>query len=234
MSFLAAAIGGSGLLAAGASIYGSTKQADAAKNAAALQQSQMATNSANAQPFISGGQGANNLLQSFYGLNGTSPALGTSALSAFSQSPDYQFALNQGTAALDNSAAAKGGMISGNQIQAQTQYGQGLATQNLQNYLKQLTTMSGQGISAAGNVAGVNQTGANNAGNDLMASGTATAAGANGLVGATNSTLSNYLTAYGAGSASSYGGGAAGTSIGGASGPTSFGGVNGPMPLVGA
>lgn len=209
MSFLAAAVGGAGLLTAGASIYGANKaastQADAANQAATLQRQQMATNSANAQPFISGGQGANNLLQSFYGLNGTDPALGQSALDAFSKSPDYQFALSQGTAALDNSAAARGGMISGNQMQAQTQYGQGLATQNLQNYLKQLNTMSGQGITAAGGVAGVNTVGANYAGQDTMAAGTANAAGINGTVAGVNSGVSNFLTAYKGMSNSSYG-----------------------------
>lgn len=207
MSFLAAAIGGSGLLAAGASIYGSNKQSEAAQQAAALMQQQRTTNNNNAAPFISGGQGANNLLQSFYGINGTSPALGQGALDAFQKSPDYQFALSQGGAALDNSAAAKGGLLGGNQMLAATQYGQGLATQNLQNYLGRLQTMSGQGIQAAGNVAGVNTYGANQQGQDIMGAGTAQAAGANGVAGAFNSGISNYLTAYGGMGKSSYGNG---------------------------
>jgi len=215
MSFVAVAIGGAGLLSAGASIYGSRKQSDAANRAAEIQQQQMATNSANAQPFITGGQGANNLLQAFYGIGGD-PALGQSALARFQQSPDYQFALKGGSDALDNSAAAKGGVLSGNQIRAQTEYGQGLASQNLQNYLKQLNAMSGQGIQAAGNVAGVNTVGANYAGQDIMGAGTADAAGANGLAKSLNSTIGNYLTM----SRSSYGGGFGGGL--GSSGGTGF------------
>lgn len=230
MSFLAAAVGGAGLLSAGASIYGADKasqtQSDAAKQAAALQQQQMAQNQSNMQPFITGGQGASNLLQSFYGINGTSPALGQGALDAFQKSPDYQFALTQGGAALDNTAAAKGGLIGGNQMLAATQYGQGLATQNLQNYLGRLSTMSGQGISAASGIASPNTTGANNAGNDIMGAGTAQAAGTLGMVGGLNSGISNFLTAYKGLNGSSYGSG------GGASaGPMTLGGPNGPVPF---
>lgn len=217
MSFVAVAIGGAGILSAGASIYAANKQSSAADAAAALQQQQMATNSKNAQPFITGGQGASNLLQSFYGIGGD-PALGQSALTAFQKSPDYQFALKGGTEALDNSAAAKGGVLGGNQILAQTQYGQGLATQNLQNYLKQLSLMSGQGIQAAGNVAGVNTVAANNAGNDLMGAGTAQAAGALGAAGAGNSMLGNFLTQYNLMNKSSYGGGFPSTTGGGGTG----------------
>jgi hypothetical protein len=206
VSFVAVAVGGSGLLSTGASIYASNKASDADNQAAALQKQQMAQNQSNMQPFITGGQGANNLLQSFYGLNGTSPALGQSALNAFTQSPNYQFALGQGTAALDNSAASKGGMVSGNQMLAQTQYGQGLATQNLQNYLGQLNTMSGQGISAASGIAAPNTTGAAYAGNATMGAGTAQGAGALGIAGAGNQALTNYLANYKQMSNSSYAG----------------------------
>lgn len=194
------------MLSAGASIYGSNASSNAASQAAALQKQQMAQNQSNMQPFITGGQGANNLLQSFYGLNGTDPALGQSSLAAFQQSPDYQFALNGGTAALDNSAASKGGMIGGNQMLAQTQYGQGLATQNLQNYLGRLSTMSGQGVSAASGIASPNTSGANYAGQDMMGGATAQAAGANGISGAYNSTLNNYMTNYKSMNQSSYAG----------------------------
>src|ERR1035437_1660218 len=163
MAFLGAAIGigGLGALAgAGASIWGANKVADtqkaAADQAAAQQQqglqfqkdvygNQQAnynTASGNLSPYIQSGQGANNLLSSFYGTNGTDPALGQNALARFQQSPDYQFALKGGSDALDNSAASKGGLMGGNQIRAQTEYGQGMATQNLGNYLGRLSTVS--------------------------------------------------------------------------------------------
>jgi hypothetical protein len=56
MSFLAAAVGGAGLLSAGASIYASNKASSADQQAAALQQQQMAQNQSNMQPFITGGK----------------------------------------------------------------------------------------------------------------------------------------------------------------------------------
>lgn len=43
------------------------------------------------------------------------------------QTPGYQFLLDQGTQALQNSAAAKGDLLSGNTMAGMTQYGQGLA-----------------------------------------------------------------------------------------------------------
>lgn len=225
MAFVAAAIGGAGLLSAGASIWAANKngqiQSDAAKQAAALQQQQMAQNQSNMQPFISGGQGASNMLQSFYGLGGDQ-ALGQSALARFQQSPDYQFALKGGSDALDNSAAARGGMISGNQIRAQTEYGQGLATQNLGNYLSRLSGMSGQGITAAGAIASPNTMGAAYAGKDIMGGATAEAAGNNGMIAGLNSGI-NQLSLYNQMNKSSYGGTGSGSFLMGGGSPTGYG-----------
>lgn len=104
-------------------------------------------------PYINTGSSANNLLGSFYGLNGNQ-ALGADALSRFEASPDYQFALKGGVSALDNSAAAKGGLKSGNQMRAVTEYGQGLATQNLGNYLSRIAGISTQGLNATNMLGG--------------------------------------------------------------------------------
>lgn len=222
MSFVAVAIGGAGLLGAGASIYGANKaagvQSAAANQAAAIQQQAMDyqkqnynTASGNLSPFIQNGQGASNLLASAYGTNGNAP-LGANTLAAFQSSPDYQFALKGGSDALDNSAASKGGLISGNQIRAQTDYGQGLATQNLQNYFTRLSGMAGQGIQAGGalgqigaSVGGQVGASANNIGNSTMAAGTADASGILGTVKGVQSGLST-LQQYQQLSKSSYGG----------------------------
>lgn len=204
-----AAILGAGILGAGASIWGANKAADAqtkaAQQAQMFQQQQYAENKANVQPYITGGQGASNLLQSFYGLNGDQ-ALGESALARFYQSPDYQFALKGGRDALDNSAAAKGGVLGGNQIRAQTEYGAGLATQNLNGYLSRLSGMAGQGITAAGVLGNQGVASAKYAGDASMAAGTADAAGTLGMVKGFNSGL-NTLSLYNQMGKSSYGGG---------------------------
>lgn len=112
------------------------------------------TTAGNLQPFINSGVGANNLLAGFYGVGGDK-AVSDGALAQFMKSPDYQFALKGGTEALDNSAAAKGSALSGNQIRAQTEYGSGLATQNLSNYLTRLSGMSTQGQGAAASLGGL-------------------------------------------------------------------------------
>lgn len=217
------AILGAGALGAGASIWGANKAADAQKNAAnqaaSAQQQAMDYQKANYEkasgnldPFIKSGQGANSLLSAAYGLGGDT-ALPDSVLARFMQSPDYQFALKGGSQALDNSAAAKGGVLGGNQIRAQTEYGSGLATQNLQNYFARLSGMSGQGIQAGGILGQIgtgsgNSVGAsaNNMGNSLMAAGTADASGYLGTVKGLNSGL-NSLSLYNQMSKSSYGGG---------------------------
>ncbi|MFB6449249.1 hypothetical protein [Bradyrhizobium tunisiense] len=217
------AILGAGLLGAGASMYGASKassaQEAAANKAAAVQQQAMEyqkqnydTASGNLSPFIKTGTGANNLLASFYGINGSDPALGQNALAAFNKSPDYQFALKGGSEALDNSAAAKGGALGGNQIRAQTEYGAGLATQNLQNYLTRLTGLSGQGIQAGGVLGQIGTgvgsqvgTSANNVANSTMAAGTAEASGILGMTKGFESGL-NSLSLYNQLGKSSYGG----------------------------
>jgi len=229
------AILGAGVLGAGASIYGASKAADAqkgaAEQAAAVQQQGLdfqkgvfntqkanyGTASGNLNPFIQTGTGATNLLSSFYGLNGSNPALGDSALAAFSNSPDYKFAMKEGIGAIDNSAASKGGLLSGNNLRAVTEYGSGLATQNLGNYLSRLSGMAGQGIQAGGvlgqlgtnlgtGVSGQVGTSSNNIGNSLMAAGTAEASGYLGTVKGINSGL-NSLSLLNQMSKSSYGGG---------------------------
>lgn len=218
------AILGAGLLGAGASMYSanaaSSAQKDAANKAAAIQQQAMDYQkqnydaaSKNLSPFINTGTGANNLLASFYGINGSDPALGQSALQRFQQSPDYQFALKGGTEALDNSAAARGGVLGGNQIRAQTEYGQGLASQNLQGYLGRLQGLSGQGIQAGGYLGQIGtgvgtQVGAsaNNVANSTMAAGTAEASGILGMTKGFNSGLDT-LSLYNQMGKSSYSGG---------------------------
>jgi hypothetical protein len=214
------AILAAGALGAGASMYGassaSKSQSQAASQAAAAQQQAMQYQkenydraAGNLNPFITSGTGANNLLASMYGLNGDQ-ALGQNALARFAESPDYKFAFQQGQGALENSAAAKGGVLGGNQIRANTEYGQGLATQNLGNYLSRLSGMSTQGQNAAGMLGSIGtgagaQVGAsaNNLGNAYMAQGTAEASGTMGMVKGFNSGL-NALSLYNQMGKSSY------------------------------
>jgi hypothetical protein len=115
--------------------------------------------------------------------------------------PGYAFRLNEGIKALDRSAAARGGLLSGAQLKAVNRYGQEYAANEYGNafnreqlqrasILNPLQSLSGQAQTsantmsqAAGNL-GANQSAA------LMAGGNAAAAG---LIGAGNARASGYV-----------------------------------------
>jgi hypothetical protein len=205
-----AALIGAALIGGGASIYGANKaskqQEKAGNQALAFQQQVYGENKNNLAPWMESGKGANNLLESFYGLNGTGPALGDSALARFKESPDYKFALSEGMAGLENSAAAKGGLLGGNQIRRTVEFGQGLASNNLQNYLTRISGMSQQGLSAAGALAGNGATMSGQIGGTMGNIGQAQASGTVGMANGVNSAMNNLLM-YNQLGKSSYGNG---------------------------
>jgi hypothetical protein len=123
------------------------------------------------QPYLQTGNAAENTLANLYGNNGT--AAQTAAQQNFTNTPGYQFALNQGLNAVNANAAAMGSPLSGNNQEAINNYAQGAASQNYNNYVNQLQNMAGGGANAAssignlamtgaGGVAGVGQNNANN------------------------------------------------------------------------
>lgn len=156
----------SAVIAGGAAAYGVNQQGKAAKSAAAAQSAasdaaiaeqrrQFDTVQANNQPWMQAGQGALNQLSRLYGIgvpgeNVGPGGTGTNApdYSAFYNSPDYQFALQQGEQANQRQASAAGNLYSGNTLAAAQRYGQGLATQNYGNYVNQLSGLAGIGQNA--------------------------------------------------------------------------------------
>lgn len=97
--------------------------------------------------------------------------------SAFYQSPDYQFRLNEGLNAVQGSAAAQGGLYSGNALRAINDFASGTAANEFGNYVNRQLALAGMGQAAttqAGNAA--LQTGAN-IGNLLVNQGNARASG---------------------------------------------------------
>lgn len=125
------------------------------------------------------------------------PTQGAPDYSSFFESPDYQFALKQGLNAVQNSAAAAGGLYSGNALRGITDYGQGLASQQYNNYANRLAAIAGIGQTAANQIGvGAVTTGAN-VGNTLMAAGNARASGIQqgyaGINNAIQGGMSNYL-----------------------------------------
>lgn len=109
--------------------------------------------------FSSASKGANAYADAT-GANG--PEGNARATANFQANPGYQFSLDQGLQAIDRGAAAKGLNTSGNLLTAEQQYGTGLANQNYQQYVQNLSPFLGQQTSAAGGIATVD-TGQGNA-----------------------------------------------------------------------
>lgn len=198
---------GSGLLGSSAAKSAASTQAGAATTAAQLQALQFENTEATLTPFIEQGQRANSALSNLTGTNSGGNPL-TAPLTApfqptmaqLSATPGYQFTLQQGELANQNSFAAQGLGTSGAAVKGADNYAEGLASttyqQQFQNYLSQnqqiYNMLSGQqslGENAAAGVGSLGQSAASNEGNALTAGAAANAAG---TVGSANS-LSNAL-----------------------------------------
>lgn len=96
--------------------------------------------------------------------------------------PGYQFRLNQGNQQINNSAAARGELLSGNTLQALNQFGQDYASNEYQNtynrynndqtnIYNRLAAMAGLGQTATNALGQSGQNAANNISNTLLTSG---------------------------------------------------------------
>lgn len=212
-------------ISAGAGLSAAGDQADAARSAAQLQhqdqqdslnfqKQEWNTQQANEAPWLSAGKSGLENLQAMEALPGqgwdktfTPPTAAEAA-----QYPGYQFQLEQGKGALENSAAAKGALYSGNTQEALVNYAEkagqsdytNVYNQAFQQYLQQygqhndqlnrLSALSGvgqtaastlgqEGQAAASNISNINMTGGAQQGQDLQ---NAAAAQASGYVSADN------------------------------------------------
>lgn len=200
MSFLAAAVGGGALIGAGASIYGASKQSDAAGQALGFQKQQYGDTQRNMAPYRQNGMDASGYLS----------RLNSGDMSKFFTSPDYNFRLNQGMNTLQNSAAARGGLLSGNAMRAISDYGQNTAASEYGNYWNRMFQQMQTGQNGALGQASVGANQAGQIGNTMMGQGQAQASGVVGAANSINGGIQNYgfLNAYanrnGGGAASAY------------------------------
>lgn len=112
-------------------------------------------------------------------------------LDKFQQSPGYQFRLREGLKALDRTAAARGGLLGGNQLRGITQFGQDLASQEYNDAFNRYQIERNARLNPLQALAGVGQTS------------TSQLAGAAGQLG---SNLSNLAVGAGNARASGYAG----------------------------
>jgi hypothetical protein len=102
-------------------------------------------------PWSTAGQPALTDQSDLLGLNGQPAA--DAAMAKFQQSPGYQWQLGEGLRATDAGAAAKGFARSGAALQAEQQFGSGLAATDFGNYWNRLQQLSGSGLDAAKGIA---------------------------------------------------------------------------------
>lgn len=210
MPWAAAAAVVGAVVAGGASIYAADKQAGAAKNATDVQLQMFNQTQANEAPYMAAGGNALSALQRGLGIG---PGVGGSgygsltkpfSMADYVKSPGYEFQLNQGMDAINNSAAARGGVNSGNTLKSLTQYGQGLAAQDYQqayqNYVGQqqqqfsmLDTVAGSGQNAAAKLGALGADAATNIGNNITGAASVQGAGIVGAGNAINGGINNYL-----------------------------------------
>jgi hypothetical protein len=232
-------------------------QAASADYAAQLQQEQFDKQVELQAPFREAGLTAQNKLLDYMGL---SPNAGGKYARDFSMAdyqadPGYAFRLGEGMKGLNATAAARGGLISGNALRAATQYGQEMGSQEYQNAYNRYQTNRSNQLNPLQSLMGASQTAtnamgqagqnyANQAGEAYMGAGNARASGYVGsanawsnALGGANNALNQYNAqqAYNARTNAMYGGGMGGgiTYGGGGQGvqlnnmPTSWGSVGG-------
>lgn len=114
-----------------------------------------------------------------------------SAFDLWRSTPGYQFNLDEGRKQLEASAAARGGLYSGQALKALTQYGQNYADRTYGDYMNRLAGISGiaQTVNAQNQQAGMNY--ANQAGANLINAGNARASGLLGQANAQSNMVNN-------------------------------------------
>jgi hypothetical protein len=199
--WVAGAVVGSALIGAAASSSAANKQAGAAEAATAAQREALARQTELNQPFYDVGVNATNRLanQQQY----------TPAAFNYEADPGYAFRFNEGMKGLNATAAARGGLISGNALRAASDYGQASGSQEYQNAYNRYLANNAQNLQAYNTntanqqyLANLGQSSANNQANQIGNFGNAAAgnmigaanAGAAGTVGTANALTSGVGT----------------------------------------
>src|ERR1700743_1328545 len=174
-----AVIGGVGSAIASSNASGAQKSA--ANKAAATQQNMFNQTQANLSPYMTAGRGDLNALTS------AANAAGPATLKTFDPSqawlestPGYQFNMQQGLKATQNSAAARGLGVSGAALKGAANYSTGLAQSNYGTYANNLLAGAQLGESAAAQTGQAGTAAANAESNNTTGAGSAVAAGATG------------------------------------------------------
>jgi hypothetical protein len=209
-----AVMGGIGLATAGigaaASTSAASTQANAETNATnqanQIQEQEFNQTQANQAPYLAAGTQALGTIQSDQA-NQTGFATPWDP-SQLASTPGYQFTLDQGNQAIQRSAAAQGGLLSGAAAKAMDQYTTGLASQTYNQQYQNYLSGSNQSFNQLASVAGLGQSATQSLGNTGAA--TAASIGGNTIAGATGAANATASGIVGSSNALSSAGGSLG------------------------
>ena len=159
MPWIAAATIGSGVLGAFSSSQASRAQERASREAIAAQERMFNRQVELQEPFRQAGV---NALPELVEASRYTPF----NMDQFQQDPGYAFRMREGLKALDRSAAARGGLLSGNQLRGVTQFGQDLASQEYTNAFNRYQAERQARLNPLQSLAGVGQTATNTLSNE--------------------------------------------------------------------
>lgn len=200
----AASVGG-GLIARSGAKKAARAQERAAQSAEQTQREMFERQIALQEPFRQAGMTAQQQIMQLLGIGGDANAVGYGSMARpfgqqdFQQDPGYAFRQAEGMKALERSAAARGGLLSGATMKGIQRFGQDLASQEYQNAfnrfqieraarLNPLQSLMGSGQSAANVMTGATGQAGQNIGQMQLGAGQARASGyvgsANALAGA--------------------------------------------------
>lgn len=200
----AASVGG-GLIARSGAKKAARAQERAAQSAEQTQREMFERQIGLQEPFRQAGMTAQDQIMQLLGIGGDANAAGFGSMARpfgqqdFEQDPGYAFRQAEGMRALERSAAARGGLLSGNTMRGIQRFGQDLASQEYGNAfnrfqieraarLNPLQSLMGSGQSAANVMTGATGQAGQNIGQMQLGAGQARASGyvggANALAGA--------------------------------------------------
>lgn len=181
----------SGVIGADAAKSAARTQAQAADSASAEQRRQYDQTREDWAPWRAAGESALNRLTS----------ASTGDMSGFYKDPAYDWQRSEGLRGVQQSAAARGGLKSGNALKALSEYNQNLAKSSYGDWWNRQAGLAGIGQNATAATSAAGQNAANNISNNLMAAGDARASGimgaANSWSNSINSGVNNFLLQQG-------------------------------------
>ena len=151
MAWMAAATIGAGLLGARSANKAADVQAQATQAAQDAQERMFNKQIELQEPFRQAGIGALNKLIPLSDYTKFGPE-------QFQQDPGYAFRLSEGMKALDRTAAARGGLLSGATLKGAQRYGQDLGSQEYMNAFNRYQTERNAQLNPLQSLAGVGQT----------------------------------------------------------------------------